>query len=956
MLRLKTLGGLAIESEAPLTGAATQRRPLALLALVASARRGCTRNDLLLYLWPDSTPERARNVLKQTLYALRRDLKAPDLFAGERELRLNPAVMSSDVAEFGEALERGECEPAVDLYRGPFLRGFHLKESPEFEQWREREQARLLRGFAGAIGFLADEAVRRGNSARAAGLWRRLAEADPLDAEAVLGLMETLSASGDPAGALQHAKVYEALVRQEPRRAPDPAVLEAAERIRSASRRSAPHATVPEEAARVPAEISPLEAAAPPGTGTTTRGRHTGAGAKSRSTIPGWLALAMVALAVLLATLVGPADGRHSRRLDPNLLVVGPYGVFDPELQLWREGLMDVLSRSLDGAGPLRTVAPTVAVIDWRGQPDPSSAAALGRKTGAGLALTGDLLRAGRDSVRVTATVVDVATGRVLCEVQREDELAHMDRLTDSLTLAILRELDQRLSLGISRQGAIGFTHSLDALKAFLQGEQYYRRAQWDSARASYQRALEEDGSFALALRRMGNVLSWERLTVDSLALSYLLRAGALNHGLSPRESLLVAADSLMAAANLSASPTAQWRLTRRLFATLENAVQRYPESPSAWLALGEARYHLGTGPGVGLPEQAVLGAFDRAIALDPAFGPAYIHPVELGFNLGGEALGLRYASAYLALDPTEPAHRGVRLVSRLIGREQLHGPERRRLLDTVGADALVSARTILRRWPDSAETAVLLSRLLAQGRPSGYPLFSDTSFMRRRLAQELAFRGHLRESYRVLGDRELPIFAELAYLGTVPEDTAESVFGRWVTARSQFARLALAWWSARRDTLALQRFRSQSLRLLHSPPNEDARLAAEYDTAAAYAHLFLSRGDTTRALARFVALPDTLCPDCYLDRLTRARLLAAVGRDREALRDLEEPLAAFLTPIEVLFAFERGKAAGRIGNAAESRRAYEFVVDCWQHGDPEIQARVAQARTALSGTLRRRA
>jgi DNA-binding SARP family transcriptional activator len=77
------LGGLAIEyaaghdpesSCAPendsrqLSGAAVQQRLLAVLALLAMAGDdGRSRDELLLHVWPDSTPARARNVLKQTL-------------------------------------------------------------------------------------------------------------------------------------------------------------------------------------------------------------------------------------------------------------------------------------------------------------------------------------------------------------------------------------------------------------------------------------------------------------------------------------------------------------------------------------------------------------------------------------------------------------------------------------------------------------------------------------------------------------------------------------------------------------------------------------------------------------------------------------------------------------------------------------------------------------------------
>ncbi len=44
-----------------------------------------------------------------------------------------------------------------------------------------------------------------------------------------------------------------------------------------------------------------------------------------------------------------------SSTLDPDLVVVAPFDVLGEELELWREGLVDVLSRTLDGAGPLTT-------------------------------------------------------------------------------------------------------------------------------------------------------------------------------------------------------------------------------------------------------------------------------------------------------------------------------------------------------------------------------------------------------------------------------------------------------------------------------------------------------------------------------------------------------------------------------------------------------------------------
>ncbi len=69
---------------------------------------------------------------------------------------------------------------------------------------------------------------------------------------------------------------------------------------------------------------------------------------------------------------------------------------------------MDLLSRSLDGAGPLRTVPPTTVIRRWRGRADLPSAMALGQRTRAGLLVFGSLIGTGPDSVRLTVTALDV--------------------------------------------------------------------------------------------------------------------------------------------------------------------------------------------------------------------------------------------------------------------------------------------------------------------------------------------------------------------------------------------------------------------------------------------------------------------------------------------------------------------------------------------------------------------
>src|SRR5207253_6682245 len=126
--RLRTFGGLSLTGESgPVTGAATQRRKLALLAVLATAgERRVSHDRLLALFWSESDAEHARHALTQSLSALRRELGSDDLFLGSADLSLNPALIDSDVADLETALARTELERDIALYVGPFLDGVHL--------------------------------------------------------------------------------------------------------------------------------------------------------------------------------------------------------------------------------------------------------------------------------------------------------------------------------------------------------------------------------------------------------------------------------------------------------------------------------------------------------------------------------------------------------------------------------------------------------------------------------------------------------------------------------------------------------------------------------------------------------------------------------------------------------------------------------------------------------------
>ncbi len=231
-LRLRTFGHPFVEGCAD-AAAAGRRKSLAFLALLAAAHdTGLGREKIMAYLWPESPADRAAHSLRQLTHALRRDLRADDLFLGSGDLRLNPHVISSDLVDFDAAIARDDLERAVALHRAPFLDGFYLTGSLEFETWLEMERAQRARACREALEALAVAAGQRGDRASAVGCWERLVGADPLDSRAVIGLMEALSAAGDRAAALRLAETHQDRLREELGAARDPGVAATAERIR----------------------------------------------------------------------------------------------------------------------------------------------------------------------------------------------------------------------------------------------------------------------------------------------------------------------------------------------------------------------------------------------------------------------------------------------------------------------------------------------------------------------------------------------------------------------------------------------------------------------------------------------------------------------------------------------------------------------------------------------------
>lgn len=234
-VRLRTFGGLAVDGVGAVSPLASQRKRLAFLAILAAAgAEGVARERLLLLLWPESTGERARSALYQLLHVVRQTFGETSV-TGSSELRLDPAIIASDVSEFRAAIGRGDLSAAVQTYRGPFLDAFYVKDAAEFERWTEETRRLLALEYHSALARLARAAIQDREFVKAVSHAERLVVTDPLSARGITLLMEALAGSGDGAAALERGRRYETLVRQELDAGADPGVTALMDKLRASS-------------------------------------------------------------------------------------------------------------------------------------------------------------------------------------------------------------------------------------------------------------------------------------------------------------------------------------------------------------------------------------------------------------------------------------------------------------------------------------------------------------------------------------------------------------------------------------------------------------------------------------------------------------------------------------------------------------------------------------------------
>ncbi len=611
----------------------------------------------------------------------------------------------------------------------------------------------------------------------------------------------------------------------------------------------------------------------------------------------------------------------------------------------------DVLSRTLDGAGPIRTVSPSVVLRRWRGRADRASAEELGRRTGAGLVVYGAVVPRGRDSVTLRAALLDRAGGTGKTDIEVSGEAARIGELADSLGIGALRVLSSGRAIGSARGTSIG-SKSLPGAEGVPPG-----------------RTVLPAGAVGLGahLVRPGDRGRQH------------VRAGADPDGLGAR---LEPADGRRVPAGRGvratcdpsqprASPAGQSPHRRRLLQPCGGGDDRaggvcphevpraddgggggptLPRRPHGLvcarrMAHARAVAHRGAAGRVarGLRPRDRAGSGVRpslrALAgTAPGSGTSGGGPAFRGY-LPGPRLDLARTDPKFAwrrccwtrVPPAEPRrsgcstrHRSSPSGARRSTRSSHPGPTRPRPRSGCCGASASRAETPVEALPGSATRSCGRSTWLTRSR-SAATCARPSRWMSACCAIPPPRPGATSSDPLV----------DLSLLGIVPDSLARATFGRSLEAAAAWGPSitprhlrGLPWWLSRGDTAALARFGAQAARTARAPGTPFVALRARLLGETSAAFLDLARGDTGAAIRKLSAIPDTLCladeytANCFHLNLTLARLLAARGDDRRAGALLERwRWSGGYTPSFVLATLELGRIAERLGDTAEGGR-----------------------------------
>ncbi|MCE7985208.1 MAG: hypothetical protein DYG89_28890 [Caldilinea sp. CFX5] len=256
-LTISLLGGFSVTAAGEARTAFAYDKVRGLLAyLVVEADRPHRRDWLATLFWPDQARRSALQSLSQALYQLRRALgetagATPYLLTTPQTVQFNThSDFWVDLHEFTQRLDActghththlytcADClarlAQAVALYRGHFLAGFSLADSPEFDEWTLLQRERFQRLALDALRTLTTAYERQGVYDQALRYGQQWLALDPWQEEAHRALMRLFAASGQRAAALTQFATCRRLLADEVGAEPAAETVALYQRIRDA--------------------------------------------------------------------------------------------------------------------------------------------------------------------------------------------------------------------------------------------------------------------------------------------------------------------------------------------------------------------------------------------------------------------------------------------------------------------------------------------------------------------------------------------------------------------------------------------------------------------------------------------------------------------------------------------------------------------------------------------------
>ena len=613
MYFLRVFGGLQLRGPSgPIPGRLSQRRPLALLAVLAVAGDdGCTRDQLAGLLWGDTDDQHALHELSHALYVIHRELGAEAVISDATQLRLNTSVIDSGIRAFHAALGRGDGAAAAAAYGGPLLEGFHLHGSPAFEEWLSGERHRLAACYADALEGLAKKAEAASDHAAAAAWWQRLAAHDPYNSRVAVGLAFALAAVRDRANALQHLRAHIRLLHEEMGMEPDAELLAAEQALlvprETPDSRPSARAAVGRVGTVAAAAAAPeqAEAMATPLAAPVTRGSRRRAVSLARAALVVVVVVAIAAVAVRRwwrPAASAPPHPRSAIAVLPfeNLSGEGPQAYFAP-------GLHEAVLTQLAKVRALTLISRT-SVMGYQGTTKPL------RQIAAELAV-GSVVEASvqvmRNRLRVNVQLIDAATDRHLWAEQYDKTLDDAFVVQSEIARAIVEAVGATLSRAEAGAIASPPTANAEAYRLYLQGRDYYLRPGYlrqncEIAQRLFERALALDPSFALAHAALSEVhgsMYWYRYDPSPTRAVRQREEAEAALSLAPH----------LAEAHFAVGLAHYWgrRDYRRAMDEFRIALQGLPNDEQLWHFVGAVQRRLGNW-------DEAMAAFEKATRLNP--------------------------------------------------------------------------------------------------------------------------------------------------------------------------------------------------------------------------------------------------------------------------------------------------------------------------------------------------